>query len=256
MLFSFVCFQSPEGRRQNSPGFQPWERDAQRNRPERASELELVGNEEYVATIFDGSVSFAPNCVRCLPHEVPSSCCRKALSLEITLGGRPPFQGDSLSVRLPRAEAPTPQSDSTELAEVLRRGMRFQDTGAPKRSEGGLGCFVFALRAMAECSNSRGRCFQHPETRELRTTPLQKSYTIANPEGAVLATPGGVWTFACACSNRPKGEQRIAQAAFATLRRACSLRSVQPSEPAATKDFGELSRVALRSRAFRPGTHQ
>ena len=44
---------------------------------------------------------------------------------------------------------------------------------------------------------------------------------------------------------RPKGEERTAQAAFATLRRARSLHSVRPSESAATK--------ALRSRAFRPG---
>ena len=92
MPFSFVCFQSPEGRRQNSPGrlrcasarpyletacrdvgfaesgLQPWERDAQGNRPERASELELVGNEEYVVIIFDGPISFAPNCARSLPR--------------------------------------------------------------------------------------------------------------------------------------------------------------------------------------------
>jgi hypothetical protein len=45
-----------------------------------------------------------------------------ALSLEIMPGGRPPFQGDSLAVRLPRAEAPIPQSDSTELVEVPHRG--------------------------------------------------------------------------------------------------------------------------------------
>jgi hypothetical protein len=54
-----------------------------------------------------------------------------------------------------------------------------------------------------------------------------------------------VWTYSCPCSNRPKGEQRIAQAAFATLRRARRLHSVRPGESAATK--------ALRSRAFRPG---
>jgi hypothetical protein len=59
---------------------------------------------------------------------------------------------------LPRAEAPTPQS--------LRRGHsmavnRLQDAGAPKRSEGGLGCSVFALRARAECP------------RPLQATPLQ-----------------------------------------------------------------------------------
>jgi hypothetical protein len=57
----------------------------------------------------------------------------------------------------------------------------------------------------------------------------------------------GVWTFSCACFNRPKGERRITQAAFATLRRASSLHSARPSESAATK--------ALRSRAFRPGNH-
>jgi hypothetical protein len=50
------------------------------------------------------------------------------------------FQGDSVSVRVPRPEGPTPQS--------LRRGTRFQDAGAPKRSEGGLGCSVFALWAI------------------------------------------------------------------------------------------------------------
>ena len=103
--------------------------------------------------------------MRNLPQQMRSSCFRKTLSLEIMPGSRPPFQGDSLSVRLPRAKAPTPQS--------LRRGTRFQDTGAPKRSEGGLGYSVFALRAMAECPNSKARCLQHPETRELQATPLQ-----------------------------------------------------------------------------------
>jgi hypothetical protein len=49
--------------------------------------------------------------------------------------------------------------------------------------------------------------------------------------------------FGCFC--RPKGENRTAQAAFATLRRARSLHSAWPSESAATK--------ALRSLAFRPG---
>ena len=81
-IFSSV-FQSPEGRKQNSPGLQPWESDAQRNRPERASE---------------------------------SSRLRRRPSLETTPGSRPPFQGASLSVRIPRAEA--------------------------------LGCSVFALRAI------------------------------------------------------------------------------------------------------------
>jgi hypothetical protein len=103
--FSCVCFQSPEGRKQNSPGLQPWERDAQRSRPERASELELAGNEEYVVIIFDGPISFAPNCARSLPREMASSCFRKLSSLAITPNSRPPLQGDSLSVRLPRAEA-------------------------------------------------------------------------------------------------------------------------------------------------------
>jgi hypothetical protein len=33
----FLCvFQSPEGRTENSPGLQPWERHPQRNRPEKA----------------------------------------------------------------------------------------------------------------------------------------------------------------------------------------------------------------------------
>ena len=131
--FLACVFQSPEGRKQNSPGrlgcamarpyletgcrdvrprraqssrfaesgLQPWERDAQRNRPERPSESDLARNEEYAVTIFDGPVSFAPNCTRRLPQEVPSSCL-----LEITSGDRPPLQGHSLSVRLPRAEAP------------------------------------------------------------------------------------------------------------------------------------------------------
>jgi REP element-mobilizing transposase RayT len=35
----FLCeFQAPDGRTENSPGLQPWERHAQGNRPERASE--------------------------------------------------------------------------------------------------------------------------------------------------------------------------------------------------------------------------
>jgi hypothetical protein len=36
--FSCAYFQSPEGRKQNSPGLQAWEPHAQRDRPERASE--------------------------------------------------------------------------------------------------------------------------------------------------------------------------------------------------------------------------
>jgi len=99
--FLACVFQSPEGRKQNSPGLQPWERDAQRNRTEKASESELARTEEYAVIIFDGPVSFAPNCTRRLPEEVPSSCF-----LEITSGDRSPFQGDSISVRRPRAEAP------------------------------------------------------------------------------------------------------------------------------------------------------
>jgi len=80
--------------------------------------------------------------------------------LGITPESRPPFQGDFLSVSLPRPEGPTPQSDSTELAEVLRRDRsmpvnRLQDSGAPQRSEGGLGYSLFVLRAMAKCLNSR-----------------------------------------------------------------------------------------------------
>jgi hypothetical protein len=118
------CFKSPEGRIQNSPGLQPWEQDALRNRPERASESESAGNEEYVVIISDGAVSLSPSCVRSLTHEVLSSCFRKTLPLEITPGSRPPLQGDSLSMRLPRAEA--------------------------------LGCAVFALRATVKCPNSGG----------------------------------------------------------------------------------------------------
>ena len=35
----FLCeFQAPDGQTENSPGLQPWERHAQGNRPERASE--------------------------------------------------------------------------------------------------------------------------------------------------------------------------------------------------------------------------
>jgi len=122
--YSCVCFQSPDGRIQNSPRLQPWEQDAQRNRPERASESESAGNEEYVVIIFDGAVPFSPSCVRSLTHEVLSSCFRKTLPLEMTPGSRPPFQGDSDSMRRPRAEA--------------------------------LGCYVFALRATVECLNSGG----------------------------------------------------------------------------------------------------
>jgi hypothetical protein len=67
-------------------------------------------------------------------------------------GGLEVLSGRIYRQCLPRAEAPTPQS--------LRRGHsmavnRLQDAGAPKRSEGGLGCSVFALRATAKCSNSR-----------------------------------------------------------------------------------------------------
>jgi hypothetical protein len=75
----------------------------------------------------------------------------ESLSMNVALGNHA-WQSAALSGRIyrrcfPRAEAPTPQS--------LRRGTRFQDTGAPKRSEGGLGCCLLALRAIAECPNSR-----------------------------------------------------------------------------------------------------
>jgi hypothetical protein len=74
---------------------------------------------------------------------------------------RTPFQGEFVVPVVPGAEAPTPQNDSTELAEVLRRGTRFQDTGAPKGREGGLGCTLFALRTMLKriryCPNRRRR---------------------------------------------------------------------------------------------------
>ena len=32
------CFQPPEGRRENSPGLQPWEVARKENRPERATD--------------------------------------------------------------------------------------------------------------------------------------------------------------------------------------------------------------------------
>jgi hypothetical protein len=108
----YLCaFQSPEGRTENSPGLQAWEGLEKENRPEKAAESEVAGNEEYVVIKFNASASFAINCFR------------KTLSLEVTPGTRPPFQGDSLSARLPRAEA--------------------------------LGYSLFALRATAEFPDSR-----------------------------------------------------------------------------------------------------
>jgi len=166
--FSCVCFQSPEGRKENSPGLQPWERDEQRNRPEstpsppcgrfsasafgkdcltRASELGSAGNEEHVVIRFDGPVSFTPNCARSLPREMPSIRFRKTLPLEITPGSRPPFQGDSLSVRIPRAEA--------------------------------LGYSLFALRAVENASpkwsGTSGAARQLPCSNFPPATPLQRS---------------------------------------------------------------------------------
>jgi hypothetical protein len=145
--FSCVCFQSPEGRKENSPGLQPWERDEQRNRPERASELGSAGNEEHVVITFDGPVSFTPNCARSLPREMPSIRFRKTSPLEITPGSRPPFQGDSLSVRIPRAEA--------------------------------LGYSLFALRAVENASpkwsGTSGAARQLPCSNFPPATPLQRS---------------------------------------------------------------------------------
>ena len=37
--FSCVCFRSPEGRRENSPGLQPWEGLRKESRPERAADF-------------------------------------------------------------------------------------------------------------------------------------------------------------------------------------------------------------------------
>ena len=70
-LGRILCvFQSPEGRKENSPGLQPWEPHANRNRPERAAGCDA---------------SFSK--MRCIQFAI-----------------RPPFQGDSLSVRIPRPE--------------------------------------------------------------------------------------------------------------------------------------------------------
>jgi hypothetical protein len=66
----FLCvFQSPEGRTENSPGLQPWERHPQRNRPERAPEKTLITTYIYVVLMCDVPVPFPPDCARGLLHE-------------------------------------------------------------------------------------------------------------------------------------------------------------------------------------------
>jgi len=119
--FSFCVSQSPEGRTENSPGLEAWEDLRKENRPERAADFgTLFPRGNLRQKRLDG-ISETTNW-RPIPFGRPFS-----------------FQGDSVLRVVPRAEAPTPQS--------LRRGIRFQDTGEPKRSEGGLGYSLFALRA-------------------------------------------------------------------------------------------------------------
>jgi hypothetical protein len=131
---SCVCFQSPEGRKQNSPGLQPWERDTQRNRPERASELELAINEEYVVTIFDGPGLFAPNCARSLPPEMPSNRFRKTLFLEIRRVVGRPFRAILFPCAFPGLKPWAVLSSP------------FARIATPAR----------------QCANCSGRCMQHP----------------------------------------------------------------------------------------------
>jgi hypothetical protein len=60
---------SPEGRTENSPGLQAWERHPQGNRPERAAESALTTNYRYVVNIFDAPVPFPPDCARGLLYQ-------------------------------------------------------------------------------------------------------------------------------------------------------------------------------------------
>jgi hypothetical protein len=63
--FSCAYFQSPEGRKQNSPGLQAWEPHAQRDRPERASESgrlvtqrnAIFGNNAWQSAALSGRIS-------------------------------------------------------------------------------------------------------------------------------------------------------------------------------------------------------
>jgi len=82
-------FMSPEGRTESSPGLQPWERHAERIRPESTSSPPRG--------------RFSPSAFRkdCLTRASESSCFRPRLPLEITPGARPPFQGDSLGDAFP-----------------------------------------------------------------------------------------------------------------------------------------------------------
>jgi hypothetical protein len=102
---SRACFNRLKGENRTAQGFSPGN-DGQ-------NEIALKGRPTRIGSqCIDMSllhlivqVYFAPNCTRSFPYETPSSRFRLTSSLEKTPVSRPPFQGDSLSVRLPRAEA-------------------------------------------------------------------------------------------------------------------------------------------------------
>jgi hypothetical protein len=94
--------------------------------------------------------------------------------LRITPESRPPFQGDFLSVSLPRPKGPTPQS--------LRRGRSIGRSGTKMQArrsvaKAALGYSLFALRATAKCPYSRARtrrcgCGRDRVRRSLRPASL------------------------------------------------------------------------------------
>ena len=63
--FSGASSKAPDGRTENSPGLQPWERHAHGNRPARASEWRLLQFINVLLYVMAQS-PFAPDCPRCL----------------------------------------------------------------------------------------------------------------------------------------------------------------------------------------------
>jgi len=133
---SCACFQSPEGRKQNSPGLQAWEGLRKENRPERAADFRALF--QKVTFFKSDSMAFqkqkSASTIRCERDRAIK--CNNNISLGWrSIPVRPPFQGDSVVRVVPRPE--------------------------------GLGYSLFALRATAKCPNSIGRCKQRPSNLRL-----------------------------------------------------------------------------------------
>ena len=97
----------------------------------------------------------------------PSSSFDEGYLLRITPGSRPPFQGEFLSASLPRPEGPTPQSDSIELAEVLRCGRTIGRSGSKMRARRSV-----AKAAWAILCSAFGRLQPNRRSARLRTEGL------------------------------------------------------------------------------------